>query len=87
MAANVAQAAVREGWADSVGIGRMSFSYPDMCADVLEGRPLEQKRLCTTCGYCDVAPAFQIGSGCYSLDHFYRDRPEFKILKQRIREA
>ena len=37
---NVAQAVVREGWADSVGIGRMSFSYPDMCADVLEGRPL-----------------------------------------------
>ena len=33
-----------EGWADSVGIGRMSFSYPDMCADVLEGRPLQQKR-------------------------------------------
>ena len=84
---NVAQAVVREGWADSVGIGRMSFSYPDMCADVLEGRPLQQKRICTTCGYCDVAPGFQVGSGCYSLDDFYRDRPEFKILKQRIREA
>ena len=40
---NVAQAVVREGWADSVGIGRMSFSYPDMCADVLEGRPLQQQ--------------------------------------------
>ena len=40
---NVAQAVVREGWADSVGIGRMSFSYPDMCADVLEGRPLQRE--------------------------------------------
>ena len=84
---NVAQAVVRENWADSVGIGRMSFSYPDMCADVLEGRPLQQKRICTTCGYCDVAPGFQVGSGCYLLDDFYRHRPEFKILKQRIREA
>ena len=84
---NVAQAVVSEGRADSVGIGRMSFSYPDMCADVLEGRPLEQKRICTTCGYCDVAPGFQVGSGCYMLDDFYRDRPEFKTLKQRIREA
>jgi NADPH2 dehydrogenase len=84
---NVAQAVVREGLADSVGIGRMSFSYPDICADVLEGRPLQRKRICTTCGYCDVAPAFQVGSGCYSLDEFYRRRPEFQTLKQRIRKA
>jgi NADPH2 dehydrogenase len=84
---NVAQAVVREGLADSVGIGRMSFSYPDICADVLEGRPLQRKRICTTCGYCDVAPAFQVGSGCYLLDEFYRRRPEFQTLKQRIRKA
>ncbi len=84
---NVAQGVVREGLADSIGIGRMSFSYPDMCADVLEGRPLRRKRICTTCGYCDVAPAFQVGSGCYALDEFYRRRPEFQTLKQRIKKA
>ena len=84
---NVAQAVVEQGWADSVGIGRMSFSYPDMCADVIEGRALQKKRICTTCGYCDVAPAFRVGSGCYSLDDFYRRRPEFESLRQRIREA
>jgi NADPH2 dehydrogenase len=84
---NVAQAVVSQGWADSVGIGRMSFSYPDMCADVLEGKPLQRKRICTTCGYCDVAPGFAIGSGCYSLDAFYRNRPEFQTLRQRIKEA
>jgi NADPH2 dehydrogenase len=84
---NVAQAVVHRGLADCVGIGRMSFSYPDMCADVLAGRPLQRKRICTTCGYCDVAPGFRVGSGCYSLDEFYRRRPEFKTLKQRIREA
>ena len=27
---NVAQAAVREGWADSVGLGRMVLSYPEL---------------------------------------------------------
>jgi 2,4-dienoyl-CoA reductase-like NADH-dependent reductase (Old Yellow Enzyme family) len=84
---NVAQAAVEEGWADFIGIGRMSFSYPDLCADVLEGRPLQRKRICTTCGYCDVAPTFGVGSGCYALDEFYRRRPEFQTLKQRIKEA
>jgi uncharacterized phiE125 gp8 family phage protein len=31
---NVAQAAVRAGWTDSVGLGRMMLSYPDLPADV-----------------------------------------------------
>jgi NADPH2 dehydrogenase len=82
---HVAQAVVRSGWADSVGIGRMSFSYPDMVADVLEGEPLQRRRICTTCGYCDVAPAFAVGSGCYALDEFYRRLPQFQTLKQRIK--
>ncbi len=53
----------------------LSFSYPDICADILAGRPLQQKRICTTCGYCDVAPGFGVGSGCYTLDEFYRAAP------------
>lgn len=84
---NVAQAVVRSGWTDSVGIGRMSFSYPDIVADVIAGRPLQRRRVCTTCGYCDVAPAFALGSGCYSLDEFYKSSPQFQTLKQRIREG
>jgi len=83
---NVAQAVVHDGWADFVGIGRMSFSYPDICADVLEGRPLQRKRICTTCGYCDIAPAFAQPSGCYTLDEFYRKRPERQVLRQAARE-
>ena len=31
---NVAQAVVTEGWADTIGIGRMALSYPDIVADV-----------------------------------------------------
>jgi 2,4-dienoyl-CoA reductase-like NADH-dependent reductase (Old Yellow Enzyme family) len=84
---NVAQGAVRSGQVDSVGIGRMSFSYPDMVADVLEGRPLQRKRICTTCGFCDIAPAFAQPSGCYTLDAFYRRRPEYQLLRQRAKEA
>ena len=34
---HVAQAAVREGWVDSVGLGRMVLSYPELPADVLAG--------------------------------------------------
>ena len=37
---NVAQNVVRTGKADFVGLGRMVLTYPEMCADVLEGKPL-----------------------------------------------
>ena len=84
---NVAQAVVAGGLADFVGIGRLSFSYPDVVADMLEGRPLQRKRLCRTCGFCDVAPAFGIKSGCYALDDFYKNSLEWGELKQHFKEA
>jgi hypothetical protein len=40
----VAQAVVRSGGADFVGLGRLALSYPEMPADVLAGRPLDRKR-------------------------------------------
>src|SRR4029077_9812583 len=35
---HVAQATVREGWVDSIGLGRMVLAYPELPRDVLEGR-------------------------------------------------
>ena len=37
---NVAQAAVRLGMTDLVGLGRMHLAYPTMPMDVIDGRPL-----------------------------------------------
>ena len=37
---NVAQATVRDGWTDFVGLGRMVLAYPDLPADTLAGRTL-----------------------------------------------
>ncbi len=79
---NVAQAVVRSGGADFVGIGRMSLSYPDIVADILEGKPLQKKRICRNCGDCTDASRGGLISGCFSLDEFYRERPEFKQLKR-----
>ncbi len=42
---HVAQAVIREGWADFVGLGRMVLSYPELPADTLAGRLLAQTRL------------------------------------------
>ena len=71
---HVAQAVVRSGAADFVGLGRLALSYPEMPADVLAGRPLDRKRLCRTFSDCTTAPRNGLVSGCYPLDPFTRNR-------------
>lgn len=77
---NVAQAAVRRGWTDFVGLGRMMLAYPELPRDVLEGRGMQKKRLCRTFSDCTTAPRNGIVSGCYPLDALYKKSPEFKTL-------
>jgi NADPH2 dehydrogenase len=78
----VAQAAVREGWTDLVGLGRMMLAYPELPRDVLEGRPLQTKRLCRTFSDCTTAPRNGLPSGCYPLDEFYRNSLLAEQLKR-----
>ncbi len=80
--AQVAQATVRTEQTDLVGIGRMVLSYPQICADILAGRPVQRKRLCRTFSDCTTAPRNGMISGCYPLDEFYKQRPEFRQLQQ-----
>lgn len=77
----IAQAVVRSGWVDSIGLGRMVLSYPDLPADVLSGKTPTRKRICRTFSDCTTAPRNGLVSGCYPLDPFYKDRPEREILK------
>ena len=62
---NVGQRAIRDGAVDSIGLGRMVLSYPDLPADVLAGRPLARKKICRTFSDCTTAPRNGIVSGCY----------------------
>jgi 2,4-dienoyl-CoA reductase-like NADH-dependent reductase (Old Yellow Enzyme family) len=78
---HVAQAVVRAGWIDLVGLGRMVLSYPELPADTLAGRPLDRKRVCRTFSDCTTAPRNHLPSGCYPLDAFYKPRPEAEALK------
>lgn len=79
---HVAQAVVRDGWVDSIGLGRMVLSYPDLPADVLSGQIMVRKKVCRTFSDCTTAPRNGIVSGCYPLDPFYKARPERDALKQ-----
>lgn len=69
---HVAQAAVRQGWVDSVGLGRMALTYPELLWDVMEGRTIQHKRICRTFSDCTTAPRNGLPSGCYPLDSYYK---------------
>lgn len=77
---HVAQHEVRSGHVDSVGLGRMALSYPELPADLLAGSPLDPRRICRTLSDCTTAPRNGLVSGCYPLDDFYSERPERKTL-------
>jgi 2,4-dienoyl-CoA reductase-like NADH-dependent reductase (Old Yellow Enzyme family) len=79
---NVAQAVVRSGMIDFVGLGRMVLSYPEMPADILAGKPLARKRICRTFSDCTTGPRKGMVSGCYPLDPFYKQRPEALAIKE-----
>ena len=85
--APVAQAAVRNGWTDVVGLGRMVLSYPELPADVLAGRPLARKRICRTFSDCTSGPRLGMLSGCFPLDAYYKAMPEAERLKSLKREG
>ena len=81
-----AQAALRAGWTDFVGLGRMMLAYPEFPADVLEKGRLERKKICRTFSDCTNAPRQGLVSGCYPLDPFYTARAEAKQLQAKKAE-
>jgi 2,4-dienoyl-CoA reductase-like NADH-dependent reductase (Old Yellow Enzyme family) len=77
----VAQASVREGWVDFVGLGRIVLSYPELARDVLEGRPMDRKRFCRTFSDCTTGPRNALPSGCYPLDVHYKNSEAGRQLR------
>ncbi len=78
----VGQRVLRDEKADSIGLGRMVLSYPELPADVLAGKPIDRKRLCRTFSDCTTGPRQGLVSGCYPLDPFYKSRPEAKLIEE-----
>jgi len=72
---HVAQAALRDGWVDSVGLGRMVLTYPEIFLDAAQGRAVQHKRICRTFSDCTTAPRNGLPSGCYPLDGHYKTSP------------
>jgi 2,4-dienoyl-CoA reductase-like NADH-dependent reductase (Old Yellow Enzyme family) len=83
---HVAQACVRAGWCDAIGLGRVALSYPNLPRDALAGHGVDRRRLCRTFSDCTTAPRNGLVSGCYPLDDFYRHRPEYDQLARMKRQ-
>lgn len=87
---HAAEAVVGSGGVDSVGLGRMVLSYPDLPRDVFAGRGLDRRRVCRTFSDCTTAPRAGLVSGCYPLDDFYKAHPqrvELAAAKKAVRSA
>ena len=78
---HAAQAAVRGGGVDLVGLGRMVLSYPELPRDCLQTGRLARKKICRTFSDCTTAPRNAIVSGCYPLDPYYKALPEAEALR------
>ena len=78
---HVAQAAVREGWTDLAGLGRMVLTYPEILWDATEGNEIQHKRICRTFSDCTTAPRKGLPSGCYPLDSYYKSSALAEQLK------
>jgi 2,4-dienoyl-CoA reductase-like NADH-dependent reductase (Old Yellow Enzyme family) len=78
---NVAQAAVREGWVDFVGLGRMALSYPEFLWQASAGTQIHRKLVCRTFSDCTTAPRNGLPSGCYPLDQYYKESDMAEQLK------
>lgn len=79
---HVAQAVVRAGWIDFVGLGRMVLSYPNLPEDILSDGQMARKQVCRTFSDCTTGPRNGIISGCFPLDKYYKDMPEAQQLKE-----
>ncbi|HIG86252.1 MAG TPA: NADH:flavin oxidoreductase [Planctomycetes bacterium] len=78
----LAQAELRRGSIDLVGLGRMVLSYPEFPLDLLAGRDIQRTRICRTFSDCTNGPRLDLVSGCYPLDREYRQSENGQRLRE-----
>lgn len=74
----VAAAVLARGGADMIGLGRLSFAYPDFARDLLARGELDTSRVCITCSRCTQIMRDHGRTGCVPFDRevygpIYRD--------------
>ena len=65
---NVAAAAIRQGWFQLAGFGRLSFAYPDFARDVMNVGRLDAGKVCLACSKCTTIMRDGGTAGCVLRD-------------------
>lgn len=60
----VAAGIKKQGLATMIGLGRMSFAYPDFAADIFEHGRLDKNKVCIACSYCTQIMRYGGMAGC-----------------------
>ncbi len=63
---------IEEDYTTFVGFGRMSFAYPGMAADILNGC-FDDKKCCVACSGCSTLKKNGLLSGCIIRNKMYKD--------------
>jgi 2,4-dienoyl-CoA reductase-like NADH-dependent reductase (Old Yellow Enzyme family) len=63
---------IKENMTDFVGFGRMSFAYPALARDILNGS-FNEKLACVACSGCSTLKKNQLKSGCIIRNEFYKN--------------
>ena len=63
---------IEEDYTTFAGFGRMSFAYPGMAADILNGR-FDDKKCCVACSGCSTLKKNGLLSGCIIRNDMYKE--------------
>jgi len=70
----IASGVITKNWANSIGLGRMFFAYPDFIHDLRENGKLDDKKVCIACSLCSQIMRNSGKAGCAM-----RDREIYKV--------
>ncbi len=60
--------------ADFIGLGRALLANPGLPRLLVQGAPIDEKKVCRTCGLCTTMARKGRPSGCYLHDPFYKNQ-------------
>ncbi len=64
----VAAGIIRENMANAIGMGRMSFAYPDLPNDLYKNNIIDPAKVCVTCSGCTNRMREGLSAGCIIRD-------------------
>lgn len=83
---NVAAALIEHDYVDMIGLGRMSFAYPEFMRDLANRGVLNVKRLCVACTMCTQLLIWDKQTGCVVQDREFYGRLYKEALKENLKK-